>query len=258
MPKQLLPVILTFAFATSCTQEFLWQDTPTETFAAYRSSFEAAAGQELVDRVSRPELLETLAQSRLLWLGDHHRHSRLHGLQTELLHELQERDVKMAFGLEAIGTRDQRHVDDYLAGKIDMAQLRERMRQRWSGSWLDDRQLDPWFFRSLLEFAKLYEIPVFALEPTPRLPLALRDPYIARSVQAAGERFPSHLRVIVVGQTHLLGDGDVVGRTGERSIIIGGRPTPRLAVEPTRLTDRGDLWRADSGVLWFAEMFRNR
>jgi len=256
MPKQLLPVILTFAFATSCTQDFLWQEAPSEAFAEYRASFEAAAGSKFVGSIARPQLLARLAKSHLLWLGDHHRHSRLHALQNELLTQLQEAGIPMAFGLEAIGVRDQHFVNDYLAGTMDMATLRSQMRRRWSGSWLDDRDLDPWFFRTLLEFAKQHRIPVFALEPTPRLPLALRDPYISQSVLDACRRYPTRLIVTVVGQTHLVGNGNVVGRTGVRATVIGGQPTTQLRTQSIDQAARGTLWRADSGVLWFQEMLR--
>lgn len=254
MPKQLLPVILAFAFATSCTQNFLWQDARTGTFSEYRASFAAAAGTTFLGSITRPQLLDRLTKSHLLWLGDHHRHSRLHALQTELLQQLQQRGIPLALGLEAIGVRDQHFVNDFLAGKTDMATLRAQMRRRWSGSWLDDRELDPWFFRSLLEFAKLHGIPVFALEPTPRLPLALRDPYIAQSVLDACRNRPDRLIVAVVGQTHLLGNGDLVGRTGVRATVIGGQPTAPLRTQPFEPADRGTLWRADSGMLWFQEM----
>lgn len=257
MPKQHLHVILAFVFATSCSQEFLWQGGPGSDFAAYRASFEAAAGRELVAELPRDELLRELESARLLWLGDHHSHSRLHALQTVLLQQLQTRGVAMALGLEAIGVRDQHLINDFLAGETDMRTLRDQMRTRWSGSWLDDRGLDPWFFRSLLEFARQHKIPVFALEPTPRLPLAMRDPYIARTVLDACEHYRDRLVVVVVGQTHLLGDGDVVGRTGKGGVAIGGLPPSRLREQSIRETPRGTCWRADSGVLWFAEMLED-
>lgn len=257
MPKQLLPVILAFVFAASCSQDFLWQGGPGSEFAAYRASFEAAAGRELVAEMPRADLLRELATTHLLWLGDHHRHSRLHALQSVLLQQLSRRGVAMALGLEAIGVRDQHLVNDFLAGETDMRTLRDQMRTRWSGSWLDDRALDPWFFRSLLEFAKQHEIPVFALEPTPRLPLAMRDPYIARTVLDACERYRDRLVVVVVGQTHLMGNGDVVGRTGKAGVVIGGLPPSHLREQSIREAPRGTCWRDDSGVLWFGEMLEN-
>jgi len=254
MPKLPISATLTLVFTAGCSQDFLWQRGPRAEFEAYRASFEASAGQEFVAPVARPQLLAEAQSAEVLWLGDHHRHSRLHALQTTLLKQLQDQGVDMVLGLEAIGIQDQPLVDDFLAGEIDLRSLRQQMRARWSGSWLDDRDLDPWFFRSLLMFAKQHRIPVIALEPTPRLPLKLRDPYIARTLTDAWERHRDRLMVVIIGQTHLLGEGDLVARTGRDSVVIGGRPTKRLREQPARPMQRGTFWQADSGVLWFAEM----
>ena len=257
MPKQLIFVTLVVVFTASCSQDFLWQGGPGSELHAYRASFTASAGRELVAQVPRAQLLRDLKSAQILWLGDHHRHSRLHALQMELLQQLQQQGRAMCLGLEAIGVQDQPLVDDFLAGEINMRALREQMRSRWSGSWLDDHALDPWFFRSLLMFARQHQLPVFALEPTPRLPLAARDPYIAETVRDACDLRPDRLTVIVIGQTHLKGDGDVVARTGRDSLIIGGAPTDRLRQSPRQPAPRGTLWRADSDVFWFTEMFAN-
>jgi hypothetical protein len=259
MPRQIPPVILAFVLATACSPSaFVWQDEVAPKLTAYRQSFIDVAGQELLERIPRNDLLGHIEAGRILWLGDHHRHSRLHALQTELLQQLQQRGVRMAFGLEAVGVRDERMIHDFLANRIDLNGLRDGMRLRWGGSWLDDRDLDPWFYRSLLEFAKRHRIPVFALEPTPRLPLVTRDSYIAQTLQKASERYPDRLVVVLVGQTHLLGQGDLVRRVGLKSTVIGGVPTPALLSAAPQAVPRGACWRADSDLLWFGEMFPSR
>lgn len=259
MPSLRFLFIPVLAFATACSPAgFGWQDPVNPKLAAYRQSFIELAGSELVEPITRAQLLERIESSRILWLGDHHRHSRLHALQTELLQQLQQDGVQMAFGLEAIGTRDERMVQDFLDGRIDLNGLRDGMRARWEGSWLDDRSLDPWFYRSLLETAKRHGIPVFALEPTPRLPLRSRDTFMAQTLQQASERHPDRLLVVVVGQTHLLGQGDLVHRVPLPSTIVGGVPTRPLMDLAPRPLPRGQCWRADSGLLWFGEMFGTR
>ena len=257
MPRQFLPLISTVALALSACapSEFGWQEGLPPELATYRQSFVDAAGTALSDAISRPELLARIEAGTVLWLGDHHRNSRLHALQTELLEQLQERGVQMAFGLEAIGVRDEPAVGDFLANRIDMNDLRDRLRTRWDGSWLDDRELDPWFYRSVLEFAKRHRVPVFALEPTPRLALSMRDDFIASTVQHACERYPQKLVVVLLGQTHLLGKGDVVRRSGKPGTVLGGSPTPPLAATDPRPLPRGSCWRSDANVWWFAEMF---
>lgn len=256
MPSKILACISALLILGGCSpSRFSWQQGPEAQLQRYRASFAAAAGDELVEHVSRPELRRRAVRAGALWLGDHHRHSRLHGLQSRLLEELVADGAELALGLEAVGTRDQPVVDDYLAGRVDLRGLRAQMKRRWSGSWLDDPDLDPWFFRSLLTFAKTHDAPVFALEPTPRLPLAARDEWIARSVRDARERHPRRLLVVVVGQAHLLGDGDVVRRSGVRGVVVGGRPTAALAAPPPAPPVGGGAWRSSGDVYWFEQMF---
>ena len=252
-----LHVILACVFLGACTPTtFSGQTDPRSAISAYRESFSDAAGSELVDSVQRNDLLTLISNGRNLWLGDHHRHSRLHALQTELLKQLQHRGMSMAFGLEAVGVRDEPLIRDFLANRIDLRTLRERMLARWPGSWLDDRDLDPWFYQSLLIMAKRHRIPVFALEPTPRLSLHSRDAYIAQTVARARERYPDRLIVTVLGQAHLLGQGDVIHRSGCRGVVIGGQPTTRLMAKSPTALPPGGCWRTDSEVLWFTEMFQ--
>ena len=259
MPRLPSPVIQAALCASACSPtSFAWQDPPPH-IEAYRQSFADAAGQRLDGIVPRDELLREIASSRVLWIGDHHRHSRLHGLHLELLGQLANRQQTLgrpiALGLEAIGTDDQAAVDEFLAGGTTLQQLRRAAKRRWAGSWLDDRELDPFYFRSLLGFAQRRSMPVFALEPTPRLPLAARDDYMARSITAAAERWPDRLLVVIVGQSHLLGDGDLVARCGLGGVVIGANPSAMLRASRAEPADRGDCWRSDTGVLWFDEMF---
>ncbi|MGC6489014.1 MAG: ChaN family lipoprotein [Planctomycetota bacterium] len=221
---------------------------------SYRESFAAAAGEALVEEVDRRELARRITASGAVWLGDQHRHARLHALHSELLEGLAQGGVELALGLEAIGAQDQPAVDDYLAGRIDMRALRRRLRARWRGSWLDDPELDPFYFRSLLSFARARGAPVFALEPTPRLPLDRRDEVMARAVAAARRRHPERVLAVVVGQAHLRGRGDLVKRSGVGGVVVGGEPPDALQrVAPPR-RDPGVVWRSDQDLYWFAPM----
>ncbi|MFK7740261.1 MAG: ChaN family lipoprotein [Planctomycetota bacterium] len=243
------------AAASACTpSKFHWPNTPKGRLSAYRQSYFDAVGTRIVATVERADAIAEIRRSGAVWLGDHHRHSLLHGLQLELLGALSRSGAPIALGLEAIGEQDIEHVRAFLARKIDMRQLRRRMLRRWPGSWLDDRELDPSFFQSLLALARERRLSVFALEPTPRLPLAERDDRIATSIAAARDQHPEHLLVVVVGQAHLLGQGDVIRRSGVGGVAIGGLPPEALAA-PTNSPPRGTLVKSDGGVLWFAEMF---
>ncbi|MEO6595098.1 MAG: ChaN family lipoprotein, partial [Planctomycetota bacterium] len=175
-------------------------DATTGELASYRAAFVAAAGNRLQDSLAREELVRRLAATRILWLGDQHRSSRLHALQSKLLEDLHSAGIPMALALEAIGEQDEPLVREYFAGARSMEELRTVMRDRWSRSWLDDRDLDPWFYRSLLTFARRYDVPVIALEPTPRRPLVERDEIMAATVRDADAAYQGRLLVVVVGQ----------------------------------------------------------
>lgn len=255
MPRLCRPATLSSLLLTACTPaRFGAEAAHAAQLRAYRESFAAAAGGAFVATCPRQRFCEMVAAAPALWLGDHHRDSRLHALHSRLLDDLQQQGVRLALGLEAIGTADQADVDAFLAGAIPMSTLRDRMRDRWSGSWLDDRELDPWYYRSLLTFAQKHRLPVFALEPTPRLPLAERDDRMASAIAAAARRLPDRIPVIVVGQSHLLGSGDLVGRAGLGGIVVGGRPTAALRATAPGGGGRDELWRSDAGLWWFAEM----
>lgn len=260
MPAPTLPVITATLILAACqSADRSSRASPADRedgFAPYRASFAAAAGDALVEQLDREELLRRITSSGALWLGDHHRHARLHALQSELLDALAAADAALTLGLEAVGVQDQEWVDDYLAGRVDMATLRRRMRTRWPGSWLDDPDLDPFYFRSLLRFARAHGVPVLALEPTPRLPLARRDEVMARAVAAARRAHPDRVLVVLVGQAHLLGRGDLVRRSGVGGVVIGGEPTDALQrVRPPR-GDAGSAWRSNADVYWFSPMFQ--
>ena len=226
-------------------------------FQEYRESFAAAAGDAFIEQLDQRELRRRARQQRTVWLGDHHRHSRLHALHLELLSELERGGAKITLLLEAVGTQDQPIVDAYLAGQLDMRALRANTRARWRGSWLDDPALDPAYFRSLLSFAREREIPVRALEPTPRGPLATRDTILAGAVAAARAAYSDRLLVVVLGQSHLLGEGDVVRRSGAGGLVVGGQPTsPLMQARPARALP-GSVWRSNGDVYWFGEMLRD-
>jgi len=242
------------AFAACSPQEFAWDDAGEHQLAHYRQSFQDAAGERLVASLPRDALLRRLRRERILWLGDHHRSARLHTLQQTLLADLQATGVRLAFALEAIGTEDEPAVQRFLRGEASLSQLRAEMHARWPGSWLDDTELDAAHYRALLTFARQHGIPVAALEPTPRLPIEQRDAAIVASVRTASDRWPDRLLVVVVGQLHLVGVGDVVARTGRGGFVLGAEPSPCIAAAATARMPPGALWQSSGGLWWFGEL----
>ena len=254
MTRHLVTLLVPFLAACATTPP---AGSPAQAAALrYRESFHASAGTAFVATLGRDELVAALDKARVLWLGDHHASSRLHAMQSELLEQLRRRGVRMAFVLEAVGTQDGPQVQQYLAGELSIEDLRKVMRKRWSGSWLDDTELDPFFYRSLLAFAKKHQIPVTPLEPTPRGTLADRDEAMAKVVQEAIAAHPDRLVVVVVGQAHLLGEGDLVHRTNQPWLAIGGEPPVGLRSAPGERS-RYSLLQSDSGLFWFSELCRD-
>ncbi len=239
--------------AASCSPaEFVWQQPVPEALANYRRAFDEAVGDRVDGECSHDQLLAAVKAARVLWLGDHHRSSRLHALHAALLERLARSPRRVVLVLEALGVQDQPDVDAFLDDRLTLQELADRIRQRWPGSWLDDRELDPWYYRSLCATARRHDWRLVALEPTPRPPLPQRDAAMAEHVRELAAQHPQALIVVVVGQAHLLGEGDLVRRTGLPAVAIGGEPPAALAAAAPRGRDRllrgGDLW-------WFAELF---
>jgi hypothetical protein len=252
MPGRVRCAILLLA-AAACSAPLAWRPAGSA-LAAYRQSFEDAVGQQIVGDAPLTDIVAMAQDRAVVWLGDHHYSDRLHVLQRDLLTRLQRSGRPLLLLLEAIGEQDEPAVADYVAGRTNEEQLRTRTRRRWPGSWLDDEELDAPHYRALLAFARHHAIPVRALEPTPRLPLAARDAHIAATVRTTAAAHPDRLLVAVLGQAHLLGIGDVVGRSGLPGLVIGGIPPASLRAAAPASSARDRLHRSDGGVWWFGAL----
>lgn len=247
-------VTLGLLLVASCASPSATAPGANDTLRAYREAFVAAAGNSLVAVRDREAFVAALPAARVLWLGDVHDSTRLHALQSELLEDLHHRGVEPVLVLEAIGTQDTKDLQRYLAGELPLEDFCRLVQQRWPGSWLDDPEFDPFFYRGLLAFAKKYNLPVVPLEPTPRAPLTQRDEAMANVVNQVAAANPTRPIVVIVGQAHLLGQGDLVHRTGLPWLALGGDPAPALRTLSRADRRRGDLWQSDSGLFWFAEL----
>lgn len=232
---------------------FDWRAAPMD-LGDYRARFMAAAGTRFVRQVTRASFLMELRAQRVLWLGDHHRSKGLHRLQRDLLAELVASGRRPVLALEAIGEQDEADVREFLAGGCELAALQARMRSRWPDSWLDDGQVDGSHYRDLLLLARQHRLTVVGLEPTPRLDLPERDRRIAANVLEAAAAAGTDIVAVVVGQTHLLGGGDLYARVALPAVAVGGEPPPALRGAAAAPQPRGDLLQSDGGLWWFAEL----
>lgn len=224
---------------------------------AYVNAHYRDLGTHFTTRLSMDRFENEISKKRVLFLGDHHRDEALHSKMIDLLNWLIEQGHRPVLGLEAIGFDDNADLQEFLAGGMDLAQLCSRNAKRWSRSWLaEGSDVDSAYFRALLSLAKRKGLPVFPLEPTPRLPLANRDSVIARSIRDASRAYPDQLIVVVVGHAHLLGKGRLVARVGLPSLAIGARmsaPLTRAYLDYPRAEEPCFL-KTTGGILFFHPM----
>ena len=243
------------ALLAACTPaKFAWTDDGVAELAAYRQAFASAAGDGFTDAWSRSRLPHELDDVRVLWLGDHHRSTRLHAVHLQLLDELHRAGRPFVLALEAVGSQHDDDLAAFVAGRLSLDDLRTRLLAHWPGSWLDDGELDAAYYRAVLAFAQTHRVPVHGLEPTPRLRLPARDHAIVTTVRALAAADRTRLVVAVVGQSHLVGGGDVVARTGLPALVVGAEPPPALAASAPPLLAPGTLHRSSGGLWWFAEV----
>lgn len=219
----------------------------------YKESHFRALGDEFRGGVTMDEFGDRLAGARILFLGDHHDDPTLHQRMLALLEELDRDGRRYDLGLECIGTQDEPAVSAYLAGTLTLDDLLSAARTRWPESWLDGDDVDHAFYRALLHRARSVPNGVFALEPTPRLPLYERDRFMARLVRQRAREHPDRLLVIVVGETHLLGQGQLLRRVDLPHVAVGARLSMTLrgrAASATFLPEHR-FAETTSGMLFF-------
>lgn len=218
----------------------------------YKESHFRALGDDFGAAVSMDEFCARVARARVLYLGDHHDDASLHERMLALLGELDRRQLPYELGLECIGIQDEPAVDVFVRGGLDLDDLVHTTGERWPESWLDSSDVDSGFYRALLQRARAHATPVFALEPTPRPPLYERDQGMARRIRARSREGQGTLMVIVVGETHLLGQGQLVRRVDLPHVAVGARLSVGLKERARELRLRPEQAFVESASgLWF-------
>ena len=251
MPKRAHATMATCLLLCACAQLGWEGDARLQNLLEYRASFERSLGG-FDGFLDGPGFAGRVRGCRVLWLGDHHQDVSLHRMQRDLLEGLGRSGRPCALCLEAVGSEDDAAVADYVAARMDLGQLRDLVARRWPESWLDSAAVDAEHYREVLAIARRYGMPVAGLEPTPRLPLRSRDAEIVATVRRQAAAFPERLLVVMVGQTHLLGQGNLIARTDLPSVAIGARPPEELgayAAPPDAI-----LLRTASGLLFFRDL----
>ena len=104
-----------------------------------------------------PELLEKVADKKVIYVGETHDRFAHHLMQLEIIKELHQRGKKVAIGMEMFQRPFQKGIDDYIAGRSDERGFLRSTEyfQRW--------RFDYNHYRPILQFARTAKIPVIAL-----------------------------------------------------------------------------------------------
>lgn len=98
-----------------------------------------------------------LPSHRVVYVGETHSSYAHHLLQLEVIRRIHALDPRLTIGMEMFQRPAQPALDDYIAGRIDEAQLLER------SEWFDRWRFDYRLYRPILRFAREHAIPVIAL-----------------------------------------------------------------------------------------------
>jgi uncharacterized iron-regulated protein len=102
-------------------------------------------------------LLSRIEPSRAVMIGETHDRYDHHQNQLAVIRGLDERGVQLAIGAEWFQRPFQSHLDDFVAGRIDLTTLIERT--EWHQRWRFDVDL----YRDILTYAQQQKIPLLAL-----------------------------------------------------------------------------------------------
>lgn len=115
-----------------------------------------------------PELMAKLDGERLVYVGETHTAFADHLLQLEVLRGMAAQPQGLAVGVEWFQARFQPVLDDYMAGRIDEAEML-RLTEYYD-RWRFDYRL----YRPIVQFARQNGIPIIALNASAELTSAIR------------------------------------------------------------------------------------
>ena len=105
----------------------------------------------------RDRVLNVMAQSDVLYLGERHDSQADHSAQLEIIQAMHRQNGEVAIALEMFQRPFQTPLDQYIAGELDEAQLIQQTEyeQRWGFPWP--------LYAPILRYAQQHKIPVLAL-----------------------------------------------------------------------------------------------
>lgn len=132
-------------------------------------------------------LLDTIAQQRVVFVGEHHDRYADHLNQLRVIEGLHRRGKGLAIGMEFFQQPYQAPLDAYIAGEIDEAQM---LRQT---QYFDRWRFDYRLYRPILRFAREHRIPVIALNLESELTRRVGELGAAGLTPAERARLPAQI-----------------------------------------------------------------
>lgn len=107
--------------------------------------------------ISFTGLINQLLKEDVIYIGEHHDDFSSQQMQLALIESLHQRKVKLAIGVEWIQRPFQQHLDDFIAGTINEAEMLRRT--QYFSRWGHDYR----HYRPILQFARDKGLPLIAL-----------------------------------------------------------------------------------------------
>ena len=107
--------------------------------------------------LSYEDMLDDLAEVRVVYLGERHTLERHHAIQERIVTDLTQRGVPLVLGLEQMEAFNQAALDRYHQGEIDFDELAEQT--EWVKRWSNYEQ-----YRPILEAARQAGAPILAVD----------------------------------------------------------------------------------------------
>jgi uncharacterized iron-regulated protein len=141
------------------------------------------------DPAAVASLLDQLQDRQVVMVGEVHDRYDHHLNQLAVIRGLHERGVDVAVGMEYFQRPFQQHLDDFVAGRIDEAELLERT------EWADRWRFDPDLYREILSYARENAIPLVALNASSETVRAVSQHGIAQLADDQRALFPRKIEL---------------------------------------------------------------
>lgn len=190
----------------------------------YRVEYLATVASKQLKPLAAEQMLKHINSARCVFLGDEHTTAESQQNTVKILALMRRAKAPVTLVLEWIDESYQPVVNDFLAGKVPLKDMRRKIAfdKDWGFSWTA--------YSRILSAAKKMKVPVLLVERLKkRHSLSDRDTYIAKKIAAAAEKNAEMRFLTVYGEYHLLGPdhlSEKCNKLGLKSqlIIVGDAP----------------------------------